>query len=99
MVPPERNSKSVISSPHCFALFFAGKKKKDNKEGSQGTRTLVTLGGLEEKKKKNVRNRNNIGKTRQMRDLKGGSVRNHFMKMTLQRDSNKREMSEDATCS
>lgn len=34
-----------------------------------------------------------------MRDLKGGSVRNDFMKMTLQRDSNEREMSEDATCS
>lgn len=82
--------------PHCSPLFAGEKKKK--KEEVKPRVPAVPRGELK-KPKQNVRTRNDIGKTRQVRDTKEGRVRNDFMERTRQRHSNRREMSEDAACS
>lgn len=70
--------------PHCSPLFIARKKKVKKCEPSCCDR---------EKSEQYRRLGLQIG------DLRRGSVWSAFMKMTLQRGSNEREMSEDAASS
>lgn len=85
MVPPERNSQSVISSPTARLC-----SKKAKKEEVKPRVPAIPREGELKKPKQNGRSRDDVGKTRQMRDAKEGLVRNDFLEVTLRRDSNRR---------